>query len=133
MINGWKITNYADYFPETVDISAENPATIMDAAYRDLNLVCIRYCSEEGYYIDFTAEWKEDHYEVSQGKEVYYNLTYSLTLSSETEIIDGLNRWRADNTKEESSEEVKEVINTTYFSALLNCAFYEQEKELTME
>ena len=56
-----------------------------------------------------------------------------MTLSSLNELLDGLNRWRTDNTKEDNNDGEKEIINTTYFSAVLNCNFYEYEKGLTME
>lgn len=134
IIYGTKIANYSEYFPGKVNLAGQEfPATIKDAAYRNLDFVCIRYCSNEGYYIDFTAEWKDNQYQISKGKEVYYNLTFELTLSSLNELLDGLNRWRTDNTKEDNNDGEKEIINTTYFSAVLNCNFYEYEKGLTME
>jgi hypothetical protein len=39
--------------------------------------------------------------------------------------------WREDIEKKENQNKELDIINTTHFSAQLNCNFYEQEKGLT--
>lgn len=102
----------------------------MEAAYKDLDTICVRYSTTEGYFVDFLVKWEKDSYSVATGIEAYYGLEFELAISSVSEIINGAETWRAEET--EDSEE-KDIINTTYFSARLDCQFYEWEKGLTEE
>lgn len=130
ILSGIKFDNPETYFPSTVELIDQGEGTFMDAAYKDLDTICVRYRSEEGYFIDFLVTWKDNSYSVAPGVEAYYKLDFEMSISSISEIVTGAEIWREEMTRE---NEERDVINTTHFYAKLECRFYEWEKGLTEE
>jgi hypothetical protein len=62
---------------------------------------------------------------IRDGHEVYYNTPYGLDSASVDTIVVGLLLWREEMIEKEKENEHYDIINTTYFSATLNCRFYE--------
>ena len=114
------------YFPETI-VWEEHEAHFMAAKYLDKNLVRCMY-NIDNYYVLFQIFWLNDKFEITKGREFYYGLEFTLPEDASTSICEALKEWRREKEQEEES---KEVINTTFFSAVLNCQFYERDKNLT--
>lgn len=125
-------------FPETITaIDAKDnevTGTRMAAKYRDKDHIKVLY-NVDGYYVMFELKWNKDDsaYKESSGREIYYNLLYTLSLSSAAELIAAPLDWRAEMERKEEESKDADVINTTYFSASLNCDFYEWQRGLTEE
>lgn len=128
---GIVIENYKDYFPEEVKSIKEKVGQFYTAKYVDANTVRFIYIFE-GYYVLFTALFNAEtnEYEISKGREICYNIDCTLDKSSLDDIQLGLLTFKEDmeNMPEEKEED---IINTTFFSASLDCKFYEWEKGLT--
>lgn len=132
---GYNFHKPLDYFPEEVIVKdIEEKGIYLDAKWRNLDLVQCIYIIN-GYYVQFDIIWKkpEREFQVSIGREVYYGLPFELSEDSIAELTVGLECWREDMEEKEKENEQYDVINTTYFSANLNCEFYEWEKGLTEE
>lgn len=127
---GKLITNFKEYFPMEVKSAKEKNGTFYAAKYTDSNHIQFMYiyC---GYYVFYTATYNKDLYEfeISDGEEICYNLKWQLS-EDDIELIKlGLASFKEDI--ENTPEEEKDVINTTFFSAELRCKFYEWERGLT--
>ena len=131
---GYNFENPENYFPTTITTTDEKTGTFMTAKYRNKDLVQLLY-NIDNYYIVFNAIWNSDDevYDFSEGIEVYYGLHYTLSENSKAELAVGLDTWRQEMEDKEKRSEESEVINTTFFSAKLECDFYEWEKGLTEE
>lgn len=132
--SGYNFEQPENYFPEEVVLNENHKGAFMDAKYKNKNLIQFLY-KTEGYYVLFEAIWndKEDIYDFSKGIEIYYGIQYELSSDSIVELAVNLEGWRLDMEEKEEKSKDSDVINTTYFSAQLNCDFYEQEKGLTEE
>lgn len=128
--DGTIIENYKKYFPETVKSTTDKEGKFYMAKYCCENCVKFVYIFE-GYYVLFIAKYNKESkiFEISSGKEICYNL--SCTIADDLALQDGLLLLKADIEKQK--DEQLDVINTTYFSAQLDCQFYEWEKGLTYE
>lgn len=106
--------------------------SFVSAKYQDFNTVLFRYDSE-GYIVIFQAIYNEltQEYDIKNGTEVVYGIIYEFPSDSMLEIQVNLNTWRAEMEEKEKEHEDIDIINTTYFSVLLNCDFYEPIKGLT--
>lgn len=131
---GYNFTNAEDYFPATITTDDNKTGTFMEAKYRNKDIVQFVY-NIEGYHVIFQATWNEDNqiYDFSTGREIYYGLEFTLSNNSMVDIALGLETWRAEMIEKEQEAEELDVINTTFFSVKLECAFYEYEKGLTEE
>lgn len=68
------------------------------------------------------------------GKEIYYEMSCGLTEDDDYELLKlGLATLKEDIEDVESKTKKPEIINTTAFSAQLDCKYYEWEKGLTYE
>ena len=125
-------------FPETItgkdSKDKEVEGKLLKAKYRDKDTIQILY-NINNYHVMFQLDWdkEEEKYIVSSGKELYYNLLYTASEESVTALQAAPTEWREEMIKKEEDTEDVEVINTTYFSANLNCDFYEYQKGLTEE
>ena len=130
--SGLDIEEAESYFPANITTETEKNGTFMVAKYRNTELVQFLY-KIENYYVLFQANWNEQNgqFDISIGHEVFYNIIYNLSENSIHEINAGLIQWRADEKEKEEERKDMDIINTTYFSAQLNCEFYEWEKGLT--
>lgn len=126
---GTLILEYAEYFPEIIVDSNNKEGSFYAAKYSNENNICFIYIFN-GYYVLFTAIFDEESqkFEISNGREICYNLEYKLSETSLANLSFGLLAFKEDLTDEDESK--PEVINTTHFSAMLNCDFYEWEKGL---
>lgn len=102
------------------------------AKYQDINTVLFMYNSG-GYKILFKALYDEDKKEftIYDGKEIVYYMTYEFPQDNVLEVQVNLDNWREEMIEKEKQE--AEIINTTYFSAQLNCHFYDPVRGLTPE
>ena len=145
--DGFKFDNKEEYIPleitlepkkETEDkpvseMSAESEeisGTFLEAKYRSLDVVQILY-NIDGYFVVFNAIYKNKNWSIQAGREIYYGIKFIMSDESISAAQVGLCEWREKMLKDDKRE--CEVINTTYFSAQLNCDFYEWEKGLTEE
>ena len=78
----------------------------------------------------YVFQWTDtfERYEFTIGREIYYGLHYDLNPETVELIIANLPEWREEQIRKEEEAKKKEVINTTYFSAQLNCRAYKQAK-----
>lgn len=101
-----------------------------NAKYIDKDNIRVLYKIDD-YLVVFKVEWDEEfsRYQFLDGKEIYYGVIFKIKYSEfdDTE----LQSWRQEQIKKEEENNDKDIINTTYFSATLNCCFYEQDKTLT--
>lgn len=126
------------FFPETIDAkdTRNNPCTgtIMEAKYKNKDHIQVLY-NIDGYYVVISLKWdnEENIYKVSNGKELYYNLKYTINEISKTALSTAPLNWREEMIRKEEDTKDADVINTTYFSAKIDCSFYEYERGLTEE
>lgn len=126
-------------YPETIflkEIStsiAGVDGQFVDAKWRVLDFVQFIY-NINGYYVLFSALWNKNmkYYNIKEGREIYYGVPVEMSDFSKKEIAANLKTWRQE-TKDEIEESQADIINTTAFSAKLECQFYEHEKGLTEE
>ena len=117
------------YFPETFEYDEQTTATFLSAKYVNKNFVRVLY-EINRYYYQFVIFWIDSgKYEMSIGKELYYGLLLKMPNEVAQEIEDNLMLWRNDMEEREAAAEEGDLINTTFFSAILNCQFYEFDKK----
>lgn len=131
---GYNFHKPEDIFPQQVKTSEGEDGVFLDAKWRNLDIVQFIYMVGQ-YYVQFNAFYsvKDEMFYIRDGHEVYYNTPYELDSASVNTIVIGLLLWREEMIEKEKENEHYDIINTTYFSATLNCRFYEQEKGLTEE
>lgn len=137
---GYDIENPTDYLPETLSIvnlkEGEEPynGTLKALKYKDKDRLQALY-DVEGYLVVFKITWDEafERYTLSDGTELYYSIIFK-PVSYEIDDT-ALQVWRLEmiEKEEEEKEKEKDIIDTTHFSAILNCDFFEADKHLTEE
>ena len=129
---GYNFHKPENYFPSEITTTDEVEGKYLDAKWRNLDLAQFIYIID-GYYVQFDAIWNKrtKEFDLSTGKEVYYGIPYVLNDESYAEVAVGLECWREDMEEKEKENQHYDVINTTHFSAGLNCEFYEWEKGLS--
>lgn len=127
--DGIIIDNTDNYFPDTIYTNKHDKGLFVDAKCQGLDVIMCQY-KINNYLVIFTFKWdtKENSYEYVKGQELYYRLPYTLSDDDIATISVGLQAWR--QTQKEQQED-KDIINTTYFSSILNCDFYDWDKNLT--
>ena len=121
------------YFPQTFEFEDQTVATFLSAKYVNKDFVRVLYEINK-YYYQFVFFWSQaDRYEVTIGKELYYGLLLKMPKEVSDEIATNLLLWRSDMEEREAAAEQGDLINTTFFSAILNCQFYEFDKTATAE
>lgn len=133
--HGYDFENAEELFPATLEVEPptgieETTANFQGGKYFDKNTIQTLYKVGQ-YLVIFKINWSEEfsRYEISDGKEIYYGIDFKLT---STEFDDtNLQIWRIEKEEEEREKEDADIINTTYFSAVLNCQFYDYDKNLT--
>lgn len=128
---GQIIVEHQEYFPEKVASINEKEGTFYAAKYTDEKNIQFIYIFE-GYYVLFGAVFNEEtqEFDISKGREICYNLKCQLSETSLGDLYFGLLSFKEDQENKELQEEEKDIINTTHFSAALECDFYEWEKGL---
>lgn len=136
--HGYDLENPKSYLADVLSIlnpnEKEEPLNgeLQAIKYKDKNNLQALY-NVDGYLVVFRITWDEafERYTISDGTELYYDIEFK---PAEYTIEDSaLQAWRAEIIAKEEEEEEKEkdIINTTFFSAILNCDFYEHDKHLT--
>ena len=126
------------FFPETIQLKdskdVDCTGTLMEAKYKNKDFIQVLY-NVDGYYVMIGLKWNEETqlYTVSEGRELYYDLIYTISLDSQSSLAAAPIEWREEMIRREEETKDADVINTTYFSAGLRCDFYEYEKGLTEE
>lgn len=98
-------------------------------SFKYINIDHVKFLYKiDGYLVVFNVKWSEEfsRYEISDGKEIYYGVIFKVKSSTFDDTA--LQLWREEEIKKQEETENKDVINTTYFSADLNCDFYEINK-----
>ena len=130
-------------FPATVQFSKRTlpngdiltdvvEGNFVSAIYQDFNTVLFQYESQ-GYIIIFKAIYNQltQEYDIKNGVEVVYGIIYEFPADNVLEVQVNLDTWRAEMEEKEKEHEDIDIINTTYFSVLLNCDFYQPIKNLS--
>ena len=126
---GLPFPNPQDYFPAEIQFNDETTGNFLSAKYTNKNFIRVLYEINRFYY-QFIFFWIDTNkYEVSKGYELYYGLEIERPSAAAQEISTALLEWRREMEEEEEASKEKDLINTTYFSALLNCDFYSYTKE----
>lgn len=131
---GYDFENPEEIFPQEVTDINDETGTFLAAKWRNFDVAQFIYIFEK-YYVRFDAIYNKDNetFEIKNGHEVYYHIPYSLNSTDAENIILQLGIWREEMIEKEKEKEDPDIINTTYFSAILNCKFYDQEKGLSEE
>ena len=133
---GYNFHKPEDYFPVTITTTTEDETgTYLDAKWRNYDIVQVIYMIDEKYYVMFNIFYDkfDKEFKIEKGREIYYGGTYELSDESRSQILVGLEGWREEMIEKEQENEKYDVINTTHFSANLNCDFYEGIKGLNQE
>lgn len=117
-----------DLFPITIEAN-EKTGNIIDIYYFSTDFLAAYYKFDD-YVVCFKINYDNDSYTVASGIEAYYWTRYETSDESKESLSAAALNWR-NNFFEK--EEKKEYVNTTYFSATLNCQFYEYDKGMTNE
>lgn len=121
------------YFPETYNQDEQTEATFLSAKYVNKDFARVLY-NINGYYYQFVFFWSQaNKYEVTIGKELYYGLLLKMPKEVSDDISTNLMLWRNDMEEREAAAEKGDLINTTFFSATLDCQFYDFDKKATPE
>lgn len=130
---GFPIVNQDDYFPKEVSFNnSDNPGKLWLAKFNGINYVNIVY-KDTKYYILIQLKYNKESelYELKSCKEAFYKIDYELSEKSLEEIQLGLVEWREIiiNAIMPPPPPKPDIINTTHFSANLNCDMYEWNKD----
>lgn len=130
--NGLPIINEDDYLPQeiTFDNSDWNGKLFL-SKFDSINRVNMVYMVGK-YYILLKFEYNatSELYELGFCKEAFYLVDYDLSQTSLEEIQLGLVDWREWAINAPAPEPPKrDVINTTHFSACLDCDSYEWNRD----
>lgn len=124
--------NLALMFEPEISVTAPDDKEVCGifetAKYRNKDFIQLLYIVDEKYPTVFNLYWNGTKYETTNGYELFYGIPFIVS-STDFWVEDELLVWRNDMIAAEEKEEPKEIINTTYFSAILNCQFYEFNKE----
>lgn len=129
--SGYDFENFKEIFPETIEVTSsiiiDNITTnLINVRYRDKDNIKLLYDISK-YLVVFSLIWKEEdsNYIISDGKEIYYGIPFKIENFEfdSTKLLE----WREEQIKKEEESKDIEIINTTYFSAILNCKFYSKD------
>lgn len=135
---GRDLENPSSYLSDALEVinpdeTKEEPLTgrLQAIKYKNINFLQALY-NVNGYSVVFKIFWDKafERYTISDGLELYYNIKFKPVSYSIDDTA--LQAWRLEMIEKEEEEKSKEkdIINTTFFSAILNCDFYEQDKKL---
>lgn len=128
---GTVVKNSEEYFPETLISNGGKTGTYYLAKYETPSLIKFVY-NFEGYFVKFTATYNEEtgEFDIPAGIEICYGIECTIAEDLDTLQLGLLSLKEDLELAEDTEQEEGDVINTTYFSANLNCQFYEWEKGL---
>lgn len=133
---GYDFEKPSDYFPEEISLTTETSDNVLtgalkEAKYRNKDYISLLY-EVQKFLIQIDVMWNMDDevYDVLDGFEVFYKGKLIVSKDSQTNITEKLPDWRESIIKLEEENKKLDIINTTHFSARLDCEFYEQDKNL---
>lgn len=134
--DGFPLMNEKDYFPaEVVFDNSDNVGKLFGAKFNGINFVNVVY-KDTKYFILIQLIYDKDSslYELKKCQEAFYRVPYELNKDSLETIQLHLIEWREViiNTKapaEWMKPRRTDIINTTHFSAALECDLYEWNRE----
>lgn len=129
---GTIITEPLDYFPEKITVNTDKEGIFYQAKYITFNCIQFIYIVQNKYVI-FSANYDYDTKEfvISRGCDEKGNHNYIINNNDITTLQISLIDWREE--MKEIPTQIPDIINTSAFSARLDCQFYEQEKGLQYE
>lgn len=129
---GFPLINQDDYFPkEIIFNNSDNKGKLWLAKFNGINYVNAVY-KDKKYYILIQLKYDKDSdlYQLKSCQEAFYKVDYELNENSLVDIQLGLVEWREKIINAIMPPPPKpDVINTTHFSANLNCDMYNWNKK----
>lgn len=130
---GFPLMNQDEYFPKEIEFNnSDNKGKLWLAKFNGINYVNVVYKVKK-YYILIQLKYSKETelYELKSCEEAFYHLEYELSEKSLEEIQLGLVEWREViiNAVAPPPPSPRDIINTTHFSANLNCDLYEWNKK----
>ena len=130
---GFNLYEWDKYLPQSVDFIDNRGKVIFFAAkFNGINNVNIVYKNDKYYIlIKFKFNTENSEYELFSCKEAFYKVPFELVEESIKTIQKGLLEWRnmIIDKPAPPPPPKREIINTTHFSALLNCDIYNWNKK----
>lgn len=130
---GLPIINEDKFFPkEVVFDNSDNKGKLFLSKFNGINFVNVVY-KDTKYYILIQLKYNTETelYEVKSCQEAFYKVKYELNKDSLEEIQLGLMEWREIiiNSPAVPPPPKKDIINTTHFSAVLDCDMYSWNRD----
>lgn len=130
---GLPIIDQDKYFPKEVTFdNSDNVGKLFLSKFNGINFVNVVY-KDTKYYILIQLKYNSETelYEVKSCEEAFYKVKYELSTKSLEEIQLGLIEWREIiiNSPAILPPPKKDIINTTHFSAVLDCDMYAWNKD----
>lgn len=130
---GLPIINEDKFFPkEVVFDNSDNKGKLFLSKFNGINYVNVVY-KDTKYYILIQLKYNTETklYEVKSCQEAFYKVKYELNKDSLEEIQLGLMEWREIiiNSPAVPPPPKKDIINTTHFSAVLDCDMYSWNRD----
>lgn len=134
--DGFPLMNEKDYFPQEIIFdNSDNVGKLFGAKFNGINFVNVVY-KETKYFILIQLVYDKDSslYELKKCQEAFYKIPYELNSASLEEIQLNLIGWReiiinAKAPTDWMKPKRRDIINTTHFSAALECDLYEWNRE----
>lgn len=130
---GFPFVNEDKYLPKEVEFdNSDTKGHLFLAKFNGINYVNIVYLEANHYIlIKLGYDKTTELYELKSCEEAFYGVKYQLSENSLNEIQVGLIDWREMivNAPAPLPPPKKDIINTTHFSALLNCDMYDWNKK----
>ena len=129
---GLPIINEDKYFPKEIEFNnSDYKGKLWLSKFNGINFVNVVY-KDRKYYILIQLKYNNESelYELKSCQEAFFKVEYELSQKSLEEIQLGLIEWREIIINSPAVyPPKKDVINTTHFSAALECDMYEWTKE----
>lgn len=130
---GLPIINEDKFFPkEVVFDNSDNKGKLFLSKFNGINFVNVVY-KDTKYYILIQLKYNTETelYELKSCQEAFYKVKYELNKDSLEEIQLGLMEWREIiiNSPAVPPPPRKDIINTTHFSAVLDCDMYSWNRD----
>ena len=134
--DGFPLMHEEKYFPhEVIFDNSDHPGILFAAKFNGINFVNVVY-KDTKYFILIQLQYDRDSslYELSSCQEAFYKIPYELNKDSLETIQLNLIEWREVIVNARVPVDFiqpphKDVINTTHFSAALECDLYEWNKK----
>ena len=132
---GFIINDAEKYFPKEIEFdNCDYKGNFFAAKFNGINYVNAVY-KEKRYFIllEFAYDTNTQLYELNSCREAFYRVPYELNKNSLEQIQLGLIEWReviinAKMPIPVPPSDIPDIINTTHFSATLDCDMYDWNK-----